>query len=152
MRRKIKLFGLVPFTIFILPLLLTSCGRDTMNWPTINLNLGDNVLESLEIKYFYKINGKNPIYEEETKITYNENSIKQNIMNVEGFPYKEKLEKAPTKDNFLFKIIVSIKGKNTFVEVIFINYGVSKGYVSFNENEWHFLPGDFSGLYYDFVT
>lgn len=151
-RTKIKSCRTFPILAFLCLPVLISCGINTKDWPRIDLKLDDASLKSIEIEHFERNNKTGVIDEKNVKRTNKPDSIKQNIENIESLPYKENFEEVPTSKDYIFKTIISIEGEDVFSKITLINYGVSNGFVSFKEREWHFLPGDFSGLYYDFIA
>lgn len=134
----------------MLPFSLSSCGGDTKDWPRLKFDLDDVILTSIEIKDFTKDTKTGKIDGNITKKACDKETIRRNIHNIEGYPYQEKTEEGPIRENWIYKTIIKIEGENVSLDIIFINYGISNGLLSFVKNEWHFLPGYFMNLYEEF--
>lgn len=123
---------------------LSSCGSNTKDWPRLSLPFEAKDVSQIEMTYQNKDVEENRTIIDEYLIDY--------ICDI-GFPYKEKLEKSEVTKGWLIKInLVFSVNNNENYELIFYNFGISKGYVDINGEEIHFLPADIESFYNYIVT
>ncbi len=142
---KRKLFEKIVMPVALLS--LSSCGVDTRGWPTINLGIDpeDVLLYSAHYTCTY------PAYVSERKVTYRLEAIQRNMTRVQNIPFKEEsmdFDKDKNCTDFL-EITITTKYENRIIKCV--GYGIANGAICFENDEWHYLPGDFVGfLYTDF--
>lgn len=140
----------VSSSLLIASSILSTCGVDTKGRPMVKLGINEATVISMSIRRLSKEGDDPSAIETETKSTNKAECIKENISMIEAFPYREKLEKAPTRQDWYLKTEYEIIGDGYETNVVFIGYGISDGVVSFVKGEWHYIPGETSWLFDDF--
>lgn len=134
----------------IMALSLASCCENTKDWPRIALCVETNEILSYSVHCIIR-QTDNSEYINDSKTTTKRESIEKNIRGLQSFPYKKetsKYDKEKQWDAFLEATLVA-EYRQYIVK--FYEYGVGNCLVCFEKDEWHFLPGNFTGLYRDFV-
>ena len=126
---------------------LSSCGKNTKDWPRIFLPFEEESINQIEISHFN--NDKKEVY------TITDKEIINYIYNGISFPYKKDLEKESSISKWKIKIDIIFVITNFTSEkykVVFYNSGIYDGYVDLNGEEIHFLPSDIESFYEKIVT
>ena len=135
-----KIFIIISLVICAIP--LSSCGGNTEGWPQISL--------PFERENLYKVN----VFHEKENVITSFDTTDENDFDflyvLIGFPYKEKIESEKKLNKYHIKIVFTYFLKNESIDqykLSFYNKGISNGYVVFNDEEIHFLPGDVESFY-----
>jgi hypothetical protein len=143
MKRKLLLVLLSTFA-------LAGCGVDTSNWPTINLPFASNEIVSITMNFVSKENG---YFTNEIGINEPERilEIYDTIVNM---PIKENEENSIETKNYFIRLSVNFHLNEmdfSSYQLVYYEYGIANGKIMFDNGSVHWLPGNFSLLYYDNV-
>ena len=145
--RKIILLALSIFTL----LTTLSCGRDSRNWPHLCDDLEKQNIVKIEFDFFKKEQSNIKNYEK--KICTEQELIKYNMTMISAFSYEKKIMTEVYNDSWILYSDINIYfyDKTNF-EIKYYCYGLTNWLVSFVQNEYHILSGDFSGIYDYFLV
>ncbi len=145
MKRKVLLLFSLTFT-------LTSCGTNTMGWPTIDFPFSSNQISSITMNYVHKEKNEDLF---DTIVITEPSQIKEVYSFIHVFPYKEKIEKTIETEKYHIKLSFDFKLINyesSFYHLIYYEYRIADGKIIFDNGEVHWLPGNFAIIYERYVN
>lgn len=128
---------------------LCSCGINTKEWPTIQINFSKDEISSSVI--YYERKKDNYIDSvEDTLILGNKEQIEDIICTISNCKYNEKIETKLDDNNYVSKLFVTFNfedNHNGNFVVKFFEYGINDCKVLFDNGEIHFVTADISYIY-----
>lgn len=130
---------------------LTSCGVNTLNWPTIELPFLSSDINSITLDFESRENGS---FFDKIIVTDSEQSLSI-YENIDGFPIKEEKETSIETNKYFIRLSVDFYLRETdmpFYRLVYYEYGIADGKIMLDDGAVHWLPGNFSLIYYDNVN
>ena len=130
---------------------LTGCGADTSDWPTIDLAFTSDEVVSITMNFISKEEG---YFTDEIEI--NEPwQIREIYETIDNMPIKEKKENSIETKNYFIRLSVNFYLNDiefSSYQLVYYEYGIANGKIMFDDGSVHWLPGNFSLLYYNNVN
>ncbi len=143
MKRLLILFCIVMICLFT----LTSCGEDTSSWPSYSLPFDNDKVTCIELTFIekpYKNNTNSMSFFGKTEDSSEIRLIYEEVNNLK---YSKKESSINKNDYWEYVQIKFILSDGTF-DLNFYSYGVTDGYLTFNEEKAHKFTSDFVSMTY----
>ncbi len=136
------------FCILIMCLIeLTSCGEDTSSWPTYELPFECKQITCIELSFIEKPYKKNNNSNSFFKKIEEVDEIVLLYEDVNHLKYSKK-KSLINKDDYWEFVQIRFYIKDETFDLNFYSYGVTEGYLTFNEDEAHKFTADFVSMTY----
>ncbi|MEG0978296.1 MAG: hypothetical protein RSE56_03565 [Bacilli bacterium] len=137
--------------ILVSVFVLTGCGVNTLNWPTIDLTFASNEIISITMNFICKdkenFTDKIEISEPKQML-----EIYETIVNI---PIKENEENSIETKNYYIRLSINFHLNDTkfsSYQLVYYEYNIADGKIMLDDGRVHWLPGNFSSLYYGFAA